>query len=149
MGSIKCKKCGTDNSDNDAIFCKKCGSQFEKTPNCPKCGKMMKDSDTVFCQQCSNRIKEPPKPQLCWNCGYEIGDLKTPCCPKCTVLLEKPGQITVNQPLKNDCENKPVRGKKPIGFLLLAFCIFFNIICDNNIANCIIWDFKKINKHST
>ena len=50
----KCRNCETENII-DAIFCKKCGAQFDLT--CPNCGSKLEQED-IFCIQCGTKIKD-------------------------------------------------------------------------------------------
>ena len=50
--SIVCNKCNTTN-DNDAKYCKNCGSQLNII--CPHC-KVINDSDSKFCKECGKEL---------------------------------------------------------------------------------------------
>ena len=67
LGICKCQACGTV-VDEDAVFCKKCGTKIirrepamKPAPGrvCPGCGAPVKEDD-VFCMNCGTRISQEP-----------------------------------------------------------------------------------------
>lgn len=123
MGDIKCGKCGTEINDNDADFCSKCGFPLKTPPICPKCGHVAVDSTRKFCSICGTPLNNQVSSNCCWNCGSEICDPMSACCPKCTVLLKQTKTIAISPSPSNISKSV----KEIIiygGIILLVFCFF-------------------------
>ena len=76
---LACSNCDATVSES-AIFCPKCGKEFDD-PSCPNCGaEPLEDAD--FCDQCGHDLRD--KAQVCQFCGATIGvGEQGTICPAC------------------------------------------------------------------
>jgi membrane protease subunit (stomatin/prohibitin family) len=81
--SLKCTKCGSDNSA-DAAFCMECGNRLAKLKiKCHKCGAEVPE-DGKFCSMCGELLN---KKNICSNCNTE-NDIGAKFCKDCGTRLE-------------------------------------------------------------
>lgn len=108
-----CQKCGTRDPDDEALFCKRCGSglaprmpEKNEVP-CPRCGTIIRDPQAVFCNRCGSPLQPAPKipvvrrgaqppaappatGERCPSCGAPRVDVTSEYCNVCGAGLHGP-----------------------------------------------------------